>query len=215
MEKLEAGNFYHIYNCGINATNLFLEKNNFNFFMNNYAYYSLISMETYAYCLMKNHFHFLVKLRTPIEQYEVFNKYRELLEDNENKRVPNGCEYKSFKKQKASRQLGHLCDKYAKNFNGWNQRTGKLFETPFKRRRIEDEYDLIQMICYIHRNPIHHGITQSYTSYPYTSHKIFINDLETWLEKDKVLNFFGGIDQFIASHKEMKLKITSNLKLED
>jgi REP element-mobilizing transposase RayT len=214
MEKLKPGNYYHIYNRGINSTDLFLEENNFLFFLKQYAFYTHLVIKTYAYCLMKNHFHFLVKIRTLEEQEVLFTTYRNLLKTDKKKWIPHGCKHKNFKFQTASRQLAHLFSKYTKNFNSWNQRTGKLFEQPFKRRPIEDTHYLNHLICYIHRNPIHHGISDTFQSYPHSSYKIILNNDDTLLAKDEVLNFFGGKKQFVAAHEEVKIKITPSLKIE-
>jgi len=214
MDKLEKGKYYHIYNRGINSGNLFLEESNFQFFLKQYAFYTYLALKTYAYCLMKNHFHFLVKIRTESEQKNIFNKYREKLKINNEKWAPHGCDYEAFKTQSASRQLANLFSKYTKNFNSWNERTGKLFEQPFKRKHVNDENYLNHLVCYIHRNPIHHGVSNSFKRSPFSSYKIFLSDSCTLLEKDEVLGWFGGKEQFIAAHLEMKLKITPSIKLE-
>jgi putative transposase len=51
---LEEGKYYHIYNRGINGTNLFYEERNYTYFLTKYAYYLGEVLNTYAYCLMKN-----------------------------------------------------------------------------------------------------------------------------------------------------------------
>lgn len=60
---LEEGKFYHIYNRGINATNLFYDESNYNYFRVKYAKYLFEVVDTYAYCLLKNHFHLLIKVK--------------------------------------------------------------------------------------------------------------------------------------------------------
>lgn len=214
MEKLKEKSFYHIYNRGINATNIFLEQSHFYFFLKHYAFYNYLVFKTYSYCLLRNHFHFLVKVRSKQEQKLLFNKYQRRFKTNNNRWHPHGCEYENFKIQSPSRQLAHLFSRYTKNFNKWNQRTGKLFEQPFKRKEVTDKTYLTHLVCYIHRNPIHHGICKDFKSYPYSSFGKILKDTDSVLEKDEVLNWFGGKEQFSLAHQEMKLKITSNLKIE-
>ncbi len=60
---LETGKYYHIYNRGINGTNLFFEERNYLFFLEKYSFYMSKVLETYAYCLLGNHFHLLVKVK--------------------------------------------------------------------------------------------------------------------------------------------------------
>ena len=61
---LESGVYYHIYNRGVNRTNIFIEERNYTYFMQLYAKYIAPVAGTFAYCLMKNHFHMLVRIRT-------------------------------------------------------------------------------------------------------------------------------------------------------
>ena len=78
------------------------------------------AVEIYAYCLMPNHFHFLVKQLTTDGIKSTFS------------RVQNG---------------------YAKYINMKNKRTGPLFESRFKVKRIESEEMLLHVSRYIHLNP--------------------------------------------------------------
>jgi putative transposase len=63
IQALEHGNYYHIYNRGINSTTLFNEKRNYQHFLNLYETHIDPIAETFAWCLMKNHFHFLVRIK--------------------------------------------------------------------------------------------------------------------------------------------------------
>ena len=63
-EPLHPGVFYHIYNRGNNGEDLFIEARNYPYFLALYAKYVEPVAETFAYCLMKNHFHLLVRIKT-------------------------------------------------------------------------------------------------------------------------------------------------------
>jgi hypothetical protein len=54
--SLKPGAYYHIYNRGINGENIFKEERNYAYFLSKYAIYLSPMLETYAYCLLKNHF---------------------------------------------------------------------------------------------------------------------------------------------------------------
>ena len=58
IEKLLPGKFYHIYNRGNNRENIFIEQRNYNYFHEQWQKHISLVAETYAYYLMKNHFHF-------------------------------------------------------------------------------------------------------------------------------------------------------------
>ena len=80
-EKLNSGSFYHIYNKGINGENLFKEEKNYSYFLHKLEKYILPVAEINAYCLLKNHFHLLIKIREstlldPSKQFaHCFNSY--------------------------------------------------------------------------------------------------------------------------------------------
>ena len=61
------GVIYHIYNRGNNEEDIFIEERNYNYFMKLYAKYIMPVAETYAYCLLRNHFHLMVRIKSPEE----------------------------------------------------------------------------------------------------------------------------------------------------
>lgn len=62
LEILEKGGYYHLYNKGINGTNIFNNEANKIYFLNQLQKYLNGKISIYAYCLMDNHFHFVVKI---------------------------------------------------------------------------------------------------------------------------------------------------------
>ncbi len=69
---------YHIYNRGINRENIFIEQRNYEHFLNLYATHIEPVAETFAYCLLKNHFHILVRVKSQdeIETLKVSKTFR-------------------------------------------------------------------------------------------------------------------------------------------
>ena len=62
-EPLRYGQFYHIYNRGTDGCNLFREADNYEHFLGLYDKYISPVAETFAWVLMPNHFHLLVKVK--------------------------------------------------------------------------------------------------------------------------------------------------------
>ena len=60
---LEPDKYYHIYNHAVSKDNLFVKEANYHFFLKKYAQYILPVADTFAYCLMPNHFHFAVRIK--------------------------------------------------------------------------------------------------------------------------------------------------------
>ena len=62
-ERLAEGKFYHIYNRGINRSNLFVEPSEYEHFLALYDRYISPVAETLAWVLMGNHFHLVVRIK--------------------------------------------------------------------------------------------------------------------------------------------------------
>jgi len=60
--QFEEGKFYHVYNRSIDRKPMFLKEDNYQFFLRKYNQYLLPVLDTYAYCLLGNHFHLLVRI---------------------------------------------------------------------------------------------------------------------------------------------------------
>jgi REP element-mobilizing transposase RayT len=58
-----AGEHYHVYNRGNNRQAIFLERENYLFFLRKWREYLLATADVVGYCLMPNHYHFLLHLR--------------------------------------------------------------------------------------------------------------------------------------------------------
>ncbi len=54
---LKPGVYYHIFNRGTNRENVFIEERNYRYFLQLYLKYIEAVAETFAFCLLKNHFH--------------------------------------------------------------------------------------------------------------------------------------------------------------
>lgn len=63
--ELFEGEFYHVYNRGANRGEIFFTRENYIFFLRRFREkVSAEHVSTLAYCLMPNHYHFLVRLES-------------------------------------------------------------------------------------------------------------------------------------------------------
>lgn len=173
LTPLLPGQYYHIYNRGNNRENIFQEERNYAYFLNLYAKYIEPVGETYAYCLLRNHFHFSVRIR-------------------ENLTDPD-----------PSQAFSNLFNAYARAFNNAYARTGALFQRPFGRILVTSNAYFIQLIVYIHRNPEKHGFVTDFREWPYSSYHAHLSVKPTSLEREKVLAWFDGLEHFTGAHSEM------------
>src|SRR5690606_6961681 len=70
--------YYHIYNHANGDDNLFREQKNYGYFLEKYKQHINPIAETIAWCLMPNHFHLLVKIKSEEEIAAAFPKFQTL-----------------------------------------------------------------------------------------------------------------------------------------
>lgn len=179
FEHLEYGKIYHIYNRGINKGDVFFETKNYEYFLNLYAKHIDPIAETYAWCLMKNHFHLLVKIKNESQISETRNPYQ---------------------------YFSNLFNAYAKGINKTYGRTSSLFQKKFKRKLVDSETYFKNLILYIHNNPINHGICDNAMDYAWSSYLIHVSDKKTNLKKAEVLDLFDDVENFKTAH-ELRIEI--------
>jgi len=179
---LEPGHYYHIYNRGNNRENIFIEERNYRYFMQLYQKYILPVCDTFAYCLMRNHFHILVRVK------ELQNQTSEVLETSE------------VSSKAITQQYSNFFNSYAKAINTTYKRTGSLFQNRFGRIAVDSDRYFAQLIHYIHFNPQNHGFVEDFRQYPYSSYQAIISEKPTHLCRAEVLNWFQGKDSFVKVH---------------
>jgi len=64
---LEPGKYYHIYNRARNGGPLFEDEEDYRFFLRLYRSHITPVADTYAYCLLKDHLHLLVRIKSDAE----------------------------------------------------------------------------------------------------------------------------------------------------
>lgn len=185
--------FYHIYNHANDPENLFRSDDNYRFFLQRWSKYMEPIAETYAYCLMPNHIHFLIRTRSEDELVNLTG-----LED-----------LSGF----VSQQFSNLFNSYAKAFNKMYERRGSLFNRPFKAKEITSDAYLTNVIFYIHHNPVHHGFVTDVSEWPHTSYHAMVSDRLTRLKRTEVLEWFGSKKAFDSFHS-LAIKDLNKLEME-
>ena len=151
-ESFDEGEYYHIYNRGVDKRNIFANQFDINRFLKSMEYFnsedpiiSLYSLsfeeqpknrvreklvDIIAYCLNPNHYHFLLrqKVRGGISEFM--------------KRLNGG---------------------YTRYFNHRNKRTGALLQGRFKSKHIDNETYLLRVSAYVNLNDRVHQLSGSTT----------------------------------------------------
>jgi putative transposase len=201
--KFYSGNFYHVYNRSVDRQPMFKSDDNYRFFLKQYDHYLSQVIETYAYCLLGNHFHLLVR----VPDLTTFQKLSNLKEAN-----PEEADIHSI----VSHQFRKFFQSYAMAFNKQQNRTGTLFQTPFKRTEVDNDHYFTQLVYYIHANPQLHGLIDDFRDWKWSSYGSILLDKPTKLKREEVINWFGNTNSYSEFHSTNQ-KIIYNQKyiLED
>ncbi len=182
---LEPGHYYHIFNRGNNREDIFREERNYPYFLRLYANHIEPVADTFAYCLLRNHFHLLVRIKTS--------------QASKTSQVSETCEVFS---RDVIQRFSNFFNAYAKAFNKAYQRTGSLFQERFGRIEVADDRYFVALVRYIHFNPQKHGFVQDFREWPYSSYHAHLSAKPTRLKRDEVLSWFNGPSRFAEAHEQ-------------
>ena len=181
---LEPGKYCHIYNRGNNHEDLFREERNYPFFLALYTRHIEPVAETFAYCLLRNHFHLLVRIRDTDTH---MTSPADLSCVNGAARSPSQC-------------FANLFNAYARAINKTYNRSGALFERPFGRIEVKNDCYFTNLIYYIHFNPQKHGFVADFRDWSYSSYHAMTSIHATKVKRCEVLQWSGGVDALLKSH---------------
>ncbi|WP_439880317.1 transposase [Pontibacter sp. MBLB2868] len=181
---LEPDKFYHVYTRGNNKESIFKEEGNYFYFLQLFKKYVSPYADTYAYCLLPNHVHFLIRIK-PEEQL-----------------IIRTLENEDLLKINLQRQFSHLFNAYTKAINKRYNRTGSLFQERFRRKEVTSEVYFTRLVYYIHFNPQHHGLIDDFSNWAYSSYHSLHSESKTLLMRENVLEWFGSRDWYRKFHEE-------------
>jgi len=171
---LEADCYYHIYNRGINGEDLFREERNYSYFKMLLIRHILPCADILAYCFLENHFHLCIQVKKETPSQPSIN-------------VP--------------KKFSNFFNAYTKAVNKNYGRTGSLFETPFKRKKLTLDAYISQVIYYIHGNAQKHGFVNDFKEYPYSSCGDILDANDSIINCKKVMQWFGSKELFVKYHE--------------
>ncbi|QIY91152.1 transposase [Chryseobacterium gallinarum] len=177
-ESFEYGYIYHIYTHANGKDLIFRENENYKYFLSKLLKYIIPVAEIYAYCLMPNHFHLLIRFKES-DQTSAEDEHKYLM-----------------------KQFSNLLNGYAKAYNKKYNRKGSLFLDYLKRKRVDDEKYLIKLFHYIHNNSVNHGFVKDINDWKYSSYHSYINlAKESKIERKQMMTYFDTINDFVEYHK--------------
>ena len=155
------GAVHHVIIRGIERSPIFKDSKDYEYFISRLAILlSETSTSCYAWALMKNHVHLLLR----------------------SGRVP------------LSSVMRRLLTGYAQQFNRRHNRSGHLFQNRYKSFLCEEDPYLLELVRYIHLNPIRAGITKSMSElekFPWCGHGVIMGiNKQEWQDSAYILSLF-------------------------
>ncbi|HMU10162.1 MAG TPA: hypothetical protein PKC54_09160 [Ferruginibacter sp.] len=188
---LLADKMYHITGRAIGNEKLFLHNENYRFFLQRFEKYISPVADTFAWALLPNHFHFLIRIKPYPLLLEHYRKIK-----------PHGKEEEDWQPGFVMKRFGNLLNSYVKSFNKVNNRRGALFIDYMRRLEVVTDAHYTATIFYIHKNPVHHGCCKKIADWKWSSYKTILSEAPTKIERQSILDWFGGTEKFIEYHSQ-------------
>jgi len=108
-----------------------------------------------------------------------------------------------------SRIMQNLSFRFTRWINWRHERTGHLFQGRFKAILVETDEYLLQLVAYLHLNPVRAGVVNEPLDYRWSSHRALMGkELIPWLSIDPILAKLSSnrsearikLAEFVSSH---------------
>lgn len=195
---LVPGEYYHLYNRGVNRQDIFFERENYLFFLRRIRKYLLGEIEAselsqtsevccatiVAYCLMPNHFHLLLTPHT----------------------------------DDLSRRMQRLSISFTKAVNQRYDRVGPLFQGQFQAAHVDRNEYLLHLSRYLHLNSVAAGLVTQAQDWEFSSYHEYVGLRRGTLPTpDIVLSQFpdrAAYQAFVFSYAEGDRSVIAHLLLD-
>ena len=173
-------NTYHIYNKALTNELLFRCSDNYRFFLTKYIKYISPISKMHAFCLMPNHFHFAITIRSKKELVKIFYP------KGQGKLFEADIDFSS----KINSGFSNFFNSYAKSYNKMYDRSGQLFLRSLNKKKVSSGSYLKNLIKYIHFNPVHHGFVEDPYDWSFSSFVEYQKAEQKLIDKQAIKSLF-------------------------
>ena len=204
LTPFETGNYYHVFNRGVNRTATFLDNRDHN--------QALFSMNYYRISKPPVKFSRLKSLsetdRTRILA-NVLNSHDTLVDILCFVQMPNHFHFllKQNQENGISKFISQFTNSYTRFFNTAHNRTGHLFQGQFKAVEIESEAQLIHVSRYIHLNPYVSNLVkkEELANYKWSSYPQYLSSNPKLISASLIVGIFKSPQkyaEFVLNHAD-------------
>ena len=93
-----------------------------------------------------------------------------------------------------SRAMRHLNGIYTQRYNKMHGYDGQLFRGRYKSVLVDSDSYLLELLKYIHKNPLKSKLAEKIEDYPWSSHKAYLSNSKNynWLNKEFVFSMLNN-----------------------
>lgn len=174
-------------------------------------------MKFYAFCVLPDHYHLMVRIRSAHEVLQAaVQDIKQLRPDMARvwglpPRMPicqfleNWQMYPPALCQRVvawavAEQYRRCMLGYTKALNKRLGRRGSLMQKPFRRKLFDELASCRRLMRYIHQNPSRHGYVSDFRSWPWSSWPVYMREGNIRLPRQEVFAWFGGREGFAKWH---------------
>lgn len=173
---------YHVFNRSVFGQQLFYHTENYAFFLDKMQSFLSDLVIFRAWSLIPNHFHLFITTR-PFEEIQTPQKLEIELMPLLTTRFKNFfiCYSNSLKKERGIKT--------------------NVFAQKYRHKAVLTDEQTTNLYNYIHHNPLHHGLTGDWETYPWSSYRDIVTGNERITDVKLALEWFGGRESFIQQHR--------------
>jgi len=208
--KIAPGECYHIFNRGVNKQLIFhdnIDRTRFLFIV--LYFQSPVVLQNISRSVKSFVKHSVFNIDKETEQKIIKDKFIELISFC---LMPNHFHFiiKEVKENGIAKYMQRVLNSYTKYYNTRYNKSGHLFQGPYKAVHVEDNKQLLHLSSYIHRNPreLKEWFNKE-SNYQWSSYQDFVNKNRF----EKLLVFDIISEQFKSKNEYNEFVKTSNTKL--
>lgn len=196
--RFEPGATLHVYNRTNNKELLFRRVRDRLYFMDLFRKIILPFIDPFAWTLIPNHFHFVVRTK---EKNAIIEYLSNLPEENLIKTEIEFLKGKIDVPELVLFEFRRMMQAYTAAFNKWYGRKGNLFHRSLKRVKIRSDKQFRRAIIYVHKNSEKHGLVDDFREYEWSSWHELSGPERIFLNRKDVYEKFGSKKGFLCAHE--------------